>query len=425
MTPFERLWVTPALELVVDDVIKFVEHAFETNSLTESMVVEFKARRHGPNIAEALGAFANTDGGLVVVGVDAGMPLGECMVGLTQSNVEALVDHLHQLMRDAMPEVIPLRLPASDLLLVLLRVRADELTQPVVVDGRVMLRFPGRSMAARREDVEGLVLRGARGSGGELLPGSSIVDPARLPLWPEDQQPEFVIRVYLAGRLPASVLEHLWLGSVSKAACANALMEGPTPDQVLVGFPRRARVSTRWEIETARSTFFGVTTAWTSPTDGLSNVSKTGSARVNLHGASLSVCLALGLRSASGSAADHLAIGDLYEALSGVAVSCCNAMNSVAASLSSVPLTERHVSAWLQPANPAPWVVDCGRLGGGVVTVNPHDAWLRPQALKIGSLDEVDGVVRTWLNLMLLDSGANDFEETIDHLRRHDWASGE
>jgi hypothetical protein len=293
------------------------------------------------------------------------------------------------------------------------------------VDGRVMLRFPGRSMAARREDVEGLTLRRTRGSASGLLPGSSIVDPARLPLWPEDQQPEFVIRVFVAGRLPASVLEHLWLGSASKASCVAALMESPTPDQVLVGFPPRAGDSTGWEIETARSTFFGAATGWTSPSGGLSNLSKAGSAKVNLHGTSLSVCLALGLRTGSGSAVDHLALSDLYEALSGVAVSCCNAMTSVASSLSSVPLTDRDMSAWLQPADPSPWVVDCGRSGGGVVTVNPHDAWLRPQALRVGSIDEVDGVVRTWLNLMLLDSGASDFEETIEQLRRHDWASGE
>jgi hypothetical protein len=64
-------------------------------------------------------------------------------------------------------------------------------------------------------------------------------------------------------------------------------------------------------------------------------------------------------------------------------------------------------------------------MGGGAVTVTPHDTWLRPHLLKTGSLDELDSVVRTWLNLMLLDSGASGFEDTIDRLRPSSWAQGE
>jgi hypothetical protein len=274
VTPFERLWATPAAELVVQDAITFIEHAFDSNSLNESMVVEFKAKRNGSNIAEAVGAFANTDGGLLLVGVDAEQPLEECMVGLTQPSVDSLIDHLQQLMRDAMPEVIPLRLPASDRLLVILRVRADESRQPVVVEGRVMLRFPGRSVGARREDIRALVLRGVQDRSGAPIPGSAIADPARLPLWPEDDLPEFVVRVFLTARLSSSVLDHLWLGSSSKYACISALNDGPIPVQILRGFPRRVNDRAFWEIDVARSTFFGVATPWTSPSAGLGDVSK-------------------------------------------------------------------------------------------------------------------------------------------------------
>lgn len=409
----------------MQDAFTFIEHAFDSNSLNESMVVEFKAKRNGSNIAEAVGAFANTDVGLLLVGVDAELPLEECMVGLTQSSVDSPIDHLQQLMRDAMPEVIPLRLPASDRLLVILRVRADESRQPVVVEGRVMLRFPGRSVGARREDIRALVLRDVQDRSGAPIPGSAIADPARLPLWPEDDLPEFVVRVFLSARLSSSVLDHLWLGSSSKDACISALNDGPIPDQILRGFPRRVNDRAFWEIDVARSTFFGVATPWTSPSAGLGDVTKSGRAKVNLHGTTLSVCTALGLRGAARFPVSHLNLDDLYAALSGTAVSCLHALTSVTSSLTSVPAADRNVSAWLQPAEASPWAVDCGLMGGGAVTVTPHDTWLRPHPLKTGSLDELDSVVRTWLDLMLLDSGASGFEDTIDRLRPSSWAQGE
>jgi hypothetical protein len=65
----ELLHNGPAADVSFDLVRQFVVDAEAANMFTESLTFEAKERRHDNNVADAVAALSNTDGGIVLVGV--------------------------------------------------------------------------------------------------------------------------------------------------------------------------------------------------------------------------------------------------------------------------------------------------------------------------------------------------------------------
>ena len=100
----DRLYAVPAAEVDYDLVRQFVLDAEAASLFTESLTFKVKEKRGGPNVAEAVGALSNTDRGIVLVGVkDRGAVGEDRIVGVKQSEHDALVSHLHGLIPSAMP----------------------------------------------------------------------------------------------------------------------------------------------------------------------------------------------------------------------------------------------------------------------------------------------------------------------------------
>jgi predicted HTH transcriptional regulator len=153
----DRLYSVPAAEVDYDLVRQFVLDAEAADLFTESLTFEAKEKRGGTNVAEAVGALSNTDGGIVLVGVkDRGAVGEDRIVGVPQSEHDALVSHLHGLIPNAMPQVIPVAKPGTDRLVIVLRVDADAVLHPVIVGGKVLYRIPGQKAPADRQRVIGL-----------------------------------------------------------------------------------------------------------------------------------------------------------------------------------------------------------------------------------------------------------------------------
>jgi predicted HTH transcriptional regulator len=83
MSSYEALYRGPIDRIDFDLVRQFVLNAEEADLFTESVTFEAKERRHSTNVAEAVVALSNTDGGIVLVGVrDTGVVGEGRIIGL-------------------------------------------------------------------------------------------------------------------------------------------------------------------------------------------------------------------------------------------------------------------------------------------------------------------------------------------------------
>jgi hypothetical protein len=79
----------------------------------------------------------------------SGMTAADAKVGSRQqAEHDRLVSHLQNLIPMAMPEIIAVRIPDTDRLVIVLRVNADAVAHPVLVNGRVLYR--SRTVGSRR-----------------------------------------------------------------------------------------------------------------------------------------------------------------------------------------------------------------------------------------------------------------------------------
>jgi len=114
MTAYEDLFELPASRLDFDLLVRFVATAEDANALAESKVVELKLKPSDRKISEAVAAFSNTDGGVVLVGVDEAKRGAERLVGISAQQQDGLVAQLHSLLPDAMPEVVAIAVPDTE-----------------------------------------------------------------------------------------------------------------------------------------------------------------------------------------------------------------------------------------------------------------------------------------------------------------------
>jgi hypothetical protein len=133
-------------------VSEFVRDALATRLQAESLVVEFKSKRSGRSVADAVAAMANTDGGIVFVGVDEDEDdHAEPLCGITAGEIDAVIQQLRALLPTTMPEVIPVALPgASERAVLLLRVDADQVDTPVVLRSYLILVRSGSRTISNR-----------------------------------------------------------------------------------------------------------------------------------------------------------------------------------------------------------------------------------------------------------------------------------
>jgi hypothetical protein len=136
MWSHQALYSGPLTDVDFDLVRQFVLDAEAANLFTESLTFEAKERKSGNNIAEAVAALSNTDGGIVLVGVKDQVAPGENRIaGVSQRDHDQLVASLHNLLPAAMPQVWPVRIPGTDKIVIVLRVDADAVAHPVLVAG--------------------------------------------------------------------------------------------------------------------------------------------------------------------------------------------------------------------------------------------------------------------------------------------------
>lgn len=177
--PGWSVYTAPESELTGELLDTFLAEQLRERVFIESMTLEIKRERRRHNVADAVCALANSAGGLVLVGVDEDEPTLASAPGVDPNEVVALSDHLRGALGPLVrPEIISVPIGAGGNVVVVLRVEADPNVWPVVSNGRVMLRNPGQSVAATREQILDLARRrGTNGPPGETAYALSSFTP--------------------------------------------------------------------------------------------------------------------------------------------------------------------------------------------------------------------------------------------------------
>jgi hypothetical protein len=405
----------PASVVTFALVRRFVEDAEAANMFTESMTFEAKERRNGNNIAEAVGALSNTDGGVVLVGVKDQGAVGEArIVGVPKAEHDNIVSNLRNLIPTAMPEVIAVRIPKTDKLVIVLRVDADAVAHPVLVSGKVLYRVSGQSVSADRQRVLDLVARDAPPTGPQPYTAGRMAvpiypwQPTQIELLPPitdsaEGPPRRAGELRVVGglTLPGRIADRPWIDSRARQAAEDVLNNSPL------------RFTPAWSIRVfdiveARATTLRL---YAAPVED-SAVNLEAAAYLNLAGRTLSTLITLRW-SRSGSLLEPLALQWVYVALLGALV--------------TVTATYRQVAAALDAAEPSDikpfqaWLTSSSRQAFDVIDMPfRRDNRDKPQAADFPTarplttgLADLDQLVRDWLTYWLLEIGARDFENWL------------
>lgn len=420
----EDLYTAPAIEVDYELVKAFVLNAEAANLFSESLTFEAKQKRDKSNVAEAVAALSNTDGGVILVGVKDKDATGEGrIVGVPKSEHDAVASNLHALIPEAMPEIIAVAIPGGDRLVLVLRVDADAVPHPVTVSGKVLFRIPGHSEPADRRRILDLAARDQAAPGTEHAKMS--VDrrpwqPKEIVLWPKDDTGKearlrsAVLRVAGGLELPRRVFDRPWLGLAARKAALDALNRSPlrsSPHWHL----------TTWDTVEARATDFRL----------LAKEVPQGTYRAQggayVHLADRRLSMVIGFRWVDGSGfGDAMAMEHFYQAMLGAMITIASTCAHVARAAGvAEPSDQLAWEGWLQPENELA-VTDVVGFGG----LQPeggddHRSGHFPAARAAGtSVEDLDALARDWLTYWLLDMGnvgRVDFEQWITGWTRPDF----
>lgn len=209
-----------APEEVVDaDLLRvFLDDQREANLVAESMTLELKAERRGDNVVKAIAGFANADGGIVLVGVPDDVPPFDELPGVHVREIAQLADQCRALLSPPVQaELIPIALPGRDRVVIVVRVSPLLTEGPTVKNGTVLVRAPGQTVPATRDQIVDLVRRGERIPAEDRdIPHVSTVFNTSAIVRTEDPFPDFRLRVAGSIVLHTPTSDSLMLGSVQR-----------------------------------------------------------------------------------------------------------------------------------------------------------------------------------------------------------------
>jgi hypothetical protein len=419
MPSSERLYSAAESEVTYELVRQFVLDAEESDLFSESLTFEIKEKRDHNNVADAVGALSNTDGGIVLVGVKEDAAGDNRLVGVPQQEHDRIVSNLHNLIPEAMPEVIPVRMPGTDKLIIVLRIDADAVAHPVIVAGKIFYRIPGHTVPADRQRVLDLVNRdqvGAAAERGRMDVPRRSWQPSNIPLWPEELDHELngldgqILRVVGGLTLPHRVLERPWLNSEARQAALDVLNNSPLRTNPTWSTPP-------WNITEARATYLRL---FAGDTD-YETYSAHSAVYLNLADRKLS--LLYGFRWRPGRSC-MLSPEHFYWALLGSIVTIASGCRHIARKIDAAePSEPDSFEGWLHPARHRPSVLEMVDLSQFERDNRdqPPGGYFPPFRLRSLEIGDLDRLARDWLTYWTLDIGIRGFEDWLANLDRPDF----
>jgi hypothetical protein len=253
------LYSAPLADLRYEELRGFVLALEQADALTESAVLELKRERTGKNVVEAVAAMYNTDGGLVLVGVDEKARGEARFVGVPPEALDEIVNQLSALLdpRGLVPDIANVALPGGTRVVTVVRVPPGSAHVPVLVGGKTLVRLPGQSVPADRRAVLELVSRSGRRSYGRA--GQVAFDPANIRIW-AGADPDVELRLWGRVVMAPSVADRFRFDTARQDAVLDALDGSPltellhAPDaQERLAPPPGGRPDREWSRYRARS----------------------------------------------------------------------------------------------------------------------------------------------------------------------------
>jgi hypothetical protein len=408
----------------------------DANGFIESSWIEFKSEMNNVNVAEAVGALANADGGLVIVGVlDAKHAKakrgGERVVGLPHVALEKITSSLLSAFGRATPEVRTIPVAGNpDLVTVVILVDPDRFQHPVVVHGKVKLRIGSDSINADRDMIERLVDRNRATHASSDVMFSAPMHLSYLPYWDEDNDRPFAaIRLASSMILGRAVLEHQVIPSdvidIAKRVMNQSLL--PTALWFMGAlFDREVTESRRWNLlmRSARQFRLNIEPKGEGPwPEGAAG----GGIVVTLNGQRLDVSTTMWFRNTA--ITQPLVLSDVYKVLLALFVTTHDILKKLSAAM--VPNGIAREGMWggaIQPEGGQTFrefgeIIDFD-LGNRVTKSYTAQAYVFPDfRLREASIEAFDQLVRLWLDIMFADCGVIEYENALAAMARPFWYS--
>lgn len=403
-----------------DAVLRFVTTAIEQRLQAESLVVELKATDHLDNICKAVAAMANTDGGLIFVGADERSPDAP-LVGVAPDRHDAIVSRLRSKIPEYMPEVIPVKM-SDDLIVLVLRVDAESVPTPVVLDGRVLKRIPGESIGARRDEVIALCQRRSGVSSAGLAMTRSGLADMILPSDADEDRAQMEFRARATFILPRRFERRDYLGSSVVRVVEDALVDTPVPDHLMA--ERMGHGDGRpWNS-------WSRTTTVSRTVDLVANRSTRGPrwrpelgacARVHLRDRLLETTVSISVWPSREGPADPICeIAEVLELLLAASWTAAQVGHNAAAEIGAAPRLQRPV---LDAALRNVFSTTPIRLGFVSTKPSTRPDWSLPGVVPTDdSIEAFAAMVKEWLRVPLYEHEVLDFETELDALKLPRWA---
>lgn len=414
------VFTVPSDEIDGEAIRRFVDNAISTRIQAESSMLEFKSQPNKSNVAEAVAALSNTHDGIVLVGIDEAKE--EPIVGIPASDVDRIVTQLRALLPYAMPEVIPVAVMSKSKTVVLvLRVDPDRIDTPVVLEGRILVRIPGATVGASRDEILSLVNRNQSAYTG--WPAGPGVEVASLNLETESDAQPLQVRVHSRLWLPRHVVGREWLGTTALYRAQEELTQSPIPRLIDSDQLHEHHLSdVRWRRTESISLTARFASTETEP-GPLGRPGLSGLAHVTLQGRSLDVVLATSVMWSEGNK-ETWGIEFLRECLLAGASTATKVGAAVAAAI------DAHIG--MAPPVLSAWVGGHRGLAGMHLNREWFD-WDQSPTLRTewrfsetplpkADLDSIDQLVMRWLTGFLFNSGALGFEEHLSAIPLPRWA---
>lgn len=414
------LFTAPVDEIDAEGVRRFVNNAISRRIQAESSMLEFKSKPNKSNVAEAVAALSNTHGGIVLVGIDEASE--DPVVGIPASDVDRIVTQLRALLPYALPEVIPVAVMSkSETVVLVLRVDPDRIDTPVVLEGRILVRIPGATVGASRDEILSLINRNQSAYTG--WPAGPGVDVANLNLETESDAQPLQVRVHSRLWLPRYVVGREWLGTTALHSTQEELNQSPIPRLIDSDQLHEHHLSdVRWRRTESISLTARFASTETEP-GPLGRPALSGLARVTLQGRSLDVVIATSVTWPDGKE-ESWGIEFLRECLLAGALTATKVGAAVAEAI------DAHIG--MAPPVLSAWVGGHHDLAGMHLSREWFD-WEQSPTLRTewrfsetslfdSDLDSMDQLVFCWLTGFLFDSGALGFEEHLSRIPMPRWA---
>lgn len=402
------LYLSDLSTVTSDDVRAFLQGLLDENLLTENLTVELKARRDKENVAEAICAMANGQGGLVFLGVDERtVPL---LGGVEPAERDSLVRQLGSVLEpDVMPEMTSVVADDISKIVLVIRVEPDSAAVPVLCRGRAFVRQPGQTSRATRAQLLELSARASAGPSNvwplhqSLL--SQFTPQGRVGSGDEGQIPALRMRAAGGLQVRAEPAAQLTVGTELRRHLER-LIDG-SPLAIWTGGHLPPQATTHWQPVAARHSLWEAQRAVTRrfpPDVALSLHTRADGRRITYF-----VDVEIRFKSEEDETESLIALEDVADgALRLLELVDEELPDAVCTVLGLPPLVQERTTLWLTPADhDLHRLLGLDRFAHDVDEQRVHAAQL--DVHRYGVIERRDALEH-WLSTMLLDDGVRDAE---------------